>query len=142
MSDLAEGRLRVVDLTQPLGPETPVIALPPIFAHSPGVSIEVDLAATTSAARPGTGTRSRSASTPARTSTRRSTGSPARICPTTRLRHDPGRQVRRPGLRDRRVSAKSAADPDFLLTPERIEAWEAEHGRIPAGAWVLLRTDW
>ena len=32
--------------------------------------------------------------------------------------------------------------PDFLLTPERILAWEAEHGRIPAGAWVLLRTDW
>ena len=32
--------------------------------------------------------------------------------------------------------------PDFLLTPERIQAWEAEHGRIPAGAWVLLRTDW
>jgi kynurenine formamidase len=27
-------------------------------------------------------------------------------------------------------------------TPERIEAWEAEHGAIPAGAWVLLRTDW
>ena len=24
------------------------------------------------------------------------------------------------------------ANPDFLLTPERIEAWEAEHGRIPA----------
>ncbi len=40
------------------------------------------------------------------------------------------------------VSTDVAADPDFLLTPERIEAWEAEHGRIPAGAWVLLRTDW
>ena len=24
----------------------------------------------------------------------------------------------------------------------RIEAWEREHGRIPAGAWVLLRTGW
>ena len=23
-----------------------------------------------------------------------------------------------------------------------IEAWEAEHGRIPQGAWVLMRTDW
>ncbi|HEX9887143.1 MAG TPA: cyclase family protein, partial [Longimicrobiales bacterium] len=39
-------------------------------------------------------------------------------------------------------SAETSADPDFLLTPPRIEAWEAEHGRIPAGAWVLLRTDW
>ena len=37
VADLAAGRLRVVDLTQPLGPETPVIGLPPIFAPSPGV---------------------------------------------------------------------------------------------------------
>ena len=40
------------------------------------------------------------------------------------------------------VSADARADTDFLLTPPRIESWEAEHGRIPAGAWVLLRTDW
>ena len=39
-------------------------------------------------------------------------------------------------------SAESKTDPDFLLTPARIEQWEGEHGRIPAGAWVLLRTDW
>ena len=30
-------------------------------------------------------------------------------------------------------SADVAENPDFLLTPERIAAWEAEHGRIPAG---------
>src|SRR5918996_4133749 len=41
LSDLASGRVKVVDLTQPLGPETPVIGLPPIFASSPGVSLEV-----------------------------------------------------------------------------------------------------
>jgi kynurenine formamidase len=40
------------------------------------------------------------------------------------------------------VSADAAEDPDFLLTPDRIRSWEAEHGRVPAGAWVLLRTDW
>lgn len=39
-------------------------------------------------------------------------------------------------------SAECAANPDFLLTAEHIKAWEAEHGAIPAGAWVLLRTDW
>jgi hypothetical protein len=39
--ELAAGRIRVVDLTQPLGPETPVIGLPPMFAPSPGVSIDV-----------------------------------------------------------------------------------------------------
>ena len=40
------------------------------------------------------------------------------------------------------VSAECAADADFLLTPERIQAWEAEHGRVPSGAWFLMRTDW
>lgn len=39
-------------------------------------------------------------------------------------------------------SAQSAADPDFLLRIADVEAWEAEHGRIPARSWVLFRTDW
>ena len=38
---LDRGTLKVVDLTQPLGPDTPVIGLPPMFAPSPGVSMEV-----------------------------------------------------------------------------------------------------
>src|SRR5213596_2337589 len=38
---LTRGAVNVVDLTQPLGPDTPVIGLPPIFAASPGVSIDV-----------------------------------------------------------------------------------------------------
>lgn len=40
------------------------------------------------------------------------------------------------------VSAEAAANPDFLLTIPFVEAWEAQHGRIPARSWVLLRTDW
>jgi len=40
------------------------------------------------------------------------------------------------------VSAEAAGDPDFLLTPDRIVAWEAIHGRIEPGSWVLMRTDW
>lgn len=39
-------------------------------------------------------------------------------------------------------SAECAANPDFLLTAEHIRGWEAKHGAIPAGAWVLFRTDW
>lgn len=39
-------------------------------------------------------------------------------------------------------SAGAAANEDFELTPEIIEAWEADHGKIPAGSWVLMRTDW
>ncbi len=40
------------------------------------------------------------------------------------------------------VSREVAADADFLLTPKRVEEWEHYHGRIPAGSWVLMRTDW
>ena len=39
-------------------------------------------------------------------------------------------------------AAEAAQDDDFLMTPDHITAWEAEHGTIPAGAWVLMRTDW
>jgi kynurenine formamidase len=40
------------------------------------------------------------------------------------------------------ISAEVAKNPDFLLTVPALQAWEAAHGRIPDGAWVLLRTDW
>jgi kynurenine formamidase len=40
------------------------------------------------------------------------------------------------------LSAASATDPDALLSVAAIETWERQHGRIPARAWVLLRTDW
>lgn len=39
-------------------------------------------------------------------------------------------------------SADAAADPDFLLRREHVEAWQAEHGPLPDGGWLLLRTGW
>ncbi len=39
-------------------------------------------------------------------------------------------------------SAEVAKDADFLLTPDHVVAWEKGHGRIAAGSWVLMRTDW
>ena len=33
-------------------------------------------------------------------------------------------------------------NPDFLLTVDRLKAWEREHERVPRGAWVFLRTGW
>jgi len=39
-------------------------------------------------------------------------------------------------------STAAAQDPDFLLTAESVKAWEAEHGAINEGEWVLMRTDW
>lgn len=40
------------------------------------------------------------------------------------------------------VSARVRTNPDFLLTPDDVTGWEHQHGRIPARAWVLIRTDW
>lgn len=40
------------------------------------------------------------------------------------------------------VGAAAEADPDHRLTVTELEGWEAEHGRVPEGAIVLLRTDW
>ena len=40
------------------------------------------------------------------------------------------------------VSQEVAEDEGFLLTPEHIEKWEEEHGKVEAGSWVLLRSDW
>jgi kynurenine formamidase len=40
------------------------------------------------------------------------------------------------------VSASAEANRDHRLTREEVLAWEAEHGTIPPGTIVLLRTDW
>jgi len=40
------------------------------------------------------------------------------------------------------VRAEGARDADYLLPAARVEAWEKQHGRIPTGAIVLLRTGW
>jgi len=40
------------------------------------------------------------------------------------------------------VSEEVKTNADFFLTREHIEAWEGKHGRLPAGSWVLMRTDW
>jgi len=39
-------------------------------------------------------------------------------------------------------SAECAADADYLLTVDDVTAWEAEHGDIGTGEWVVLRSDW
>lgn len=134
------GQLRVIDLTSPLDPETPVIELPPMFAGSPGLSVtEIS---------------------------RYDSRGPAWYWNVLHLGEHTGTHFDAPihwvtgkdlpnnatdTIQPRRfigpacvidVTAEVAANPDFLLTPERVLAWEAEHGRIPAGAWVLLRTGW
>jgi kynurenine formamidase len=40
------------------------------------------------------------------------------------------------------VHEQVAADPGYHATVADIEAWEAEHGRIPEGSVVMIRSDW
>lgn len=39
-------------------------------------------------------------------------------------------------------SAEAEKDPDYVLTVDDIRAFEAEHGPLPDGGWLLLRTGW
>ncbi len=140
VEELAAGQITVVDLTQPLGPETPVIGLPPQFASSPGVTMEVISRYdekgpawywNTLHLVEHTGTHF---DAPVHWITGKDL--PNNTCETL-----PAQRLVGPAcVID--MTREVAADPDFLLRPQRIEAWEVEYGRIPAGSWVLLRTDW
>jgi kynurenine formamidase len=140
VAELNAGQLKVVDLSQPLGPETPVIDLPAMFGASPGLTMEV--ISRYDAKGPGwywntlhlgehTGTHF---DAPVHWITGKDL--PDNRTDTIRARKFVGPAC----VID--VTADVEASPDFLLTPERIQAWETRHGRIPAGAWLLLRTGW
>jgi kynurenine formamidase len=134
------GRLKIVDLTAPLGPETPVIGLPPMFASSPGVSV-TQLSRFDNA---GPGWYWNAITLGEHTGTH--FDAPIHWITGKDLPHNatdtiPPRKFIGPAcVID--VTAEVNLFEDFLLTTERVEAWEAVHGKIPAGAWVLLRTGW
>jgi kynurenine formamidase len=137
---LRTGAVEILDLTQPLGPATPVIGLPPMFAPSPGVTIDVISEYDDSGPawywntlRFGehTGTHF---DAPIHWITGKDL--PANACDTIPA----SRFVGPACVID--VVDDVERNPDFLLTPARIGEWEGTHGRIPAHAWVLLRTGW
>jgi kynurenine formamidase len=37
---------------------------------------------------------------------------------------------------------QSAENPDYCVRLEDVQTWESAHGRIPAGSFVAMRTDW
>lgn len=140
MEELRAGRLRVVDLTTPLGPDTPVIDLPPIFAPSPGLTLsEISRYDERGPAwywnilnlGEHTGTHF---DAPVHWITGKDL--PNNTTDTIPV----GRFVGPACVID--VTAEVAKSEDFLLQVEHVEAWEREHGRIPDGAWVLIHTGW
>lgn len=137
---LANGGVKVVDCTRVLGPDTIVIELPEMFKQSPGVTL--DLISQYDDAGPAwywnTITMGEHTGTHFDAPVHWITGKDYDNNTTDTI---PVEQFVAPAV-VLDASAEVAADADFLLTPERIQAWENEHGQIPAGAWFLFRTDW
>jgi len=137
---IANNRIRVIDLTQTLRPSTPVIQLPPEFAPSNPFSItEIS---------------------------HYDNRGPAWYWNNIAMGEHTGTHFDAPvhwvtgqhyadGFTDtipvQRFVAPACvidctrevvADERFALEISHIEAWEKRHGKIPAGAWVLMRTGW
>jgi kynurenine formamidase len=135
---LAAGEVEVVDLTQPLSEHTPILRLPEPFANTPRFRLrelsrydERGPAWYWNAFEGGehTGTH---LDAPIHWVTGQQRDDVAQI--------PPGRLVGPAVVLDR--SAEVAKDPDYLLRVEDVEAFEAEHGRLPDGGWLLYRTGW
>lgn len=138
--EMARGGVRVVDLTHTLDPDFPVIILPPEFGQCARFRMEEVSAYD----HRGPGWKWHNIS----------------MCEHTGTHFDApshwisGREVPRGDVDEIDVvnfvgpvvvidcSEGAAQDDDYELTPQVIEDWEAEHGRIPSDAWVLMRTDW
>jgi kynurenine formamidase len=135
---LRAGAVTVIDLTAPLGEDTPVIALPP--DHGQPWAFRREQISRYDAAGPEvywnnvalsehTGTHF---DAPVHWLSGRDLDDVSQV-PATRL-------VGPAAVLD--FSAQAAASPDFLLTREHVERWQDRHGPLPPGGWLLYRTGW
>ncbi len=138
LTGLAEGSVDVVDLTAPLSDRTPVLQLPPPFANTQRFALQEisrydergpawywnDFS---SGEHVGT-----HLDAPVHWVTGRDGLDVSQI--------PPAQLVTPAAVLDK--SAECAADPDFLLETQHVREWEAEHGALPAGGWLLYRTGW
>jgi kynurenine formamidase len=135
---LRSADVEIVDLTAPLSPSTPVLQLPPPFANTIPLSLE-PVSAFDAA---GPAWRWNNIHTGEHTGTH--VDAPAHWISArdgeTVDQIPPARLVAPVVVID--VRAQVAADADFLLEPEHLLAWEVEHGRVPDGAWLLVRSGW
>ena len=135
---LAAGQVEVVDLTQPLSEETPILRLPEPFANTPRFRLrelshydERGPAWYWNAFEGGehTGTH---LDAPIHWVTGQDQDDVSQI--------PPARLIGPAVVIDH--ADRAAADPDHLLTVEDVEAFEASHGPLPDGGWLLYRTGW
>jgi len=137
---MASGSVKVVDLTQPLEPKTPVLQLPPEYVQNP--PFEIHTLSEYDERGPAwywnwfkcgehTGTHFDAP-------VHFVTGKDFENNATDTI---PVQKFIGPACVLDAV-AEVEKDPDFLITIEFVEKWEQQHGRIPAGAWVLFRSGW
>src|SRR6266702_1370923 len=134
------GVVQVVDVTTAMGPDTPVIDLPPIFAPSPGLTMtEISHYDSRGPAwywnvislGEHTGTHF---DAPVHWVTGKDLPNNATDTIEPRKFIGPACVID--------ITTEVQQNPDFLLTINRVEQWEATYGRIPKGAWVLIHTGW
>ncbi|MBP0631119.1 cyclase family protein [Cupriavidus sp. AcVe19-1a] len=139
-ADLSGGKARIIDLTQTLSPDFPALVLPPEFGQVWAFKME----RISQYDDKGPGWYWNNFSCGEHTGTHFD----APVHWVSGKDHannsvdtiDPANFIAPAVVVD--ASAEVARNPDWVLTVSHLQRWEAEHGRIPAGAWVLLRTDW
>jgi kynurenine formamidase len=135
---VAGGRIEVLDLTAPLSSQTPILKLPEPFGQT--VPFQLQEISRYDDRGPAwywnnittgehTGTHF---DAPVHWVTGQDGGDVAQV-PLPRL-------VAPAAVVD--VTEQAAADPDFLLEIDHVKAWESEHGPLPDGGWLLVRTGW
>jgi kynurenine formamidase len=137
---IARGTIRVVDLTQTLAPEFPTITLPPEFGQCAPFRIEE----ISRYDERGPAWYWNNFTVGEHTGTH--FDAPihwvsGKDLPDNAVDTIPAKNFLAPAAVISCVE-ESAADPDFVLTIAFLEAWERRHGRIEAGSWVLLNSNW
>jgi kynurenine formamidase len=137
---IASGKIRVLDLTQTLHASTPVIQLPPPFAQSNPFSATL----ISRYDERGPAWYWNNMSMGEHTGTHFDapihwvTGKDNKAGATDTIPVE--RFIAPACVID--CSKEVAENETFLMEPKHIKAWEAVNGRVPKGAWVLMRTDW
>jgi kynurenine formamidase len=138
LAGLGGGTIEVLDLTAPLSGDTPILQLPEPFANTVPFSLEEisryddrGPAWYWNNIRTGehTGTH---LDAPVHWVTAKDGDDVSRI--------PPRRLIAPASVID--VSERAAADADYLLQVDDVRDWEAKHGPLPDGGWLLLRTGW
>ncbi len=138
LAGIDNGTLNIVDLTQPLNQNTPILELPEQWGQtSPFVVKEISRYDDRGPfwywnnfeTGEHTGTH---LDAPAHWATGKDKGTVDTIHPSGLI--GPAAIID--------MTDEVEANPDALVMPEHIRAWESRNGPIPKGAWVLARTGW